>query len=347
MAIKEPKLFLENHKAPLIIDEIHYAPNLLSYIKLIVDESEEKGQYWLTGSQQFHLMKNVSESLAGRVGILDLMGLSLAELSQNPNNKPFIPNKEYLEERCNNHKNYSTSEIFKIIYNGSFLALNNDCVQDRNAYYSAYLRTYIERDIRDLSSISNEMKFLNFIRVVAARTGQVLKYSELSKEVDISEPTAKSWLSILVSSNIVYLLQPYYRNINKRMTKMPKIYFLDTGLCSYLTGWSSPEVIQQGAMNGAFFETFVVSEIIKSYSHNGERPLIYWYRDKQQKEIDLLIERDGKLHPIEIKLTSNPNKSMIKNFDIIQDAGQGALICMKENDMLLTENVSIVPLSYI
>ena len=348
LAINEPKLFLETHKAPLIIDEIQYAPNLLSYIKLIVDKSDKKGQYWLTGSQQFHLMKNVSESLAGRVGILDLMGLSLAELSQTPNNKPFFPDLEYIEERRENHKNYSTSDIFKIIYNGSFPALNNQNeFQDRNAFYSAYIRTYIERDIRDLSSISNEMKFLNFIRVVAARTGQVLKYSELANAVDISEPTAKTWLSVLVSSNIVYLLEPYYRNITKRMTKMPKIYFLDTGLCSYLTGWSSPEVIEKGAMNGAFFETFVVSEILKSYRHNGERPLIYWYRDTQQKEIDLLIERDGKLHPIEIKLTSNPNKSMLKHFNVLDNQGYGGLICMRESDIPLTEDVSAIPISYI
>jgi predicted AAA+ superfamily ATPase len=348
LAINEPKLFLETHKAPLIIDEIQYAPELLSYIKLIVDKSDKKGQYWLTGSQQFHLMKNVSESLAGRVGILDLMGLSLAELSQTPNNEPFFPDLEYIEKRRENHKNYSTSDIFKIIYNGSFPALNNqDEFQDRNAFYSAYIRTYIERDIRDLSSISNEMKFLNFIRVVAARTGQVLKYSELANAVDISEPTAKTWLSVLVSSNIVYLLEPYYRNITKRMTKMPKIYFLDTGLCSYLTGWSSPEVIEKGAMNGAFFETFVVSEILKSYRHNGERPLIYWYRDTQQKEIDLLIERDGKLHPIEIKLTSNPNKSMLKHFNILDNQGYGGLICMRESDIPLTEDVSAIPISYI
>lgn len=348
LAINEPKLFLETHKAPLIIDEIQYAPNLLSYIKLIVDKSDKKGQYWLTGSQQFHLMKNVSESLAGRVGILDLMGLSLAELSQTTNNEPFFPDLEYIEKRRENHKNYSTSDIFKIIYNGSFPALNNqDEFQDRNAFYSAYIRTYIERDIRDLSSISNEMKFLNFIRVVAARTGQVLKYSELANAVDISEPTAKTWLSVLVSSNIVYLLEPYYRNITKRMTKMPKIYFLDTGLCSYLTGWSSPEVIEKGAMNGAFFETFVVSEILKSYRHNGERPLIYWYRDTQQKEIDLLIERDGKLHPIEIKLTSNPNKSMLKHFNVLDNQGYGGLICMRESDIPLTEDVSAIPISYI
>ena len=339
MAINEPKLFLENHKAPLIIDEIQYAPQLLSYIKLVVDKSEKKGQYWLTGSQQFHMMKNVSESLAGRVGIVDLMGLSLSEISGNKNSIPFDIETESNTDR----KIYSTEDIFKIIYNGSYPALNNNDEIDRNSFYNSYLRTYIERDIRALTTVSDEMKFLTFIRVVAARTGQLLKYSEIAKEVDISEPTAKSWMSILVSSNLVYLLQPYYKNINKRMTKMPKIYFLDTGLCAYLTGWSSPEVIQRGAMNGAFFETFVVSEILKSYLHNGATPLIYVYRDTVQKEIDLLIEKNGKLYPIEIKLTANPNKSMVKNFNVIENAGMGAIICMKEKEMLLTDDVKVIP----
>ena len=339
MAINEPKIFLENHKAPLIIDEIQYAPQLLSYIKLAVDKSDKKGQYWLTGSQQFHMMKNVSESLAGRVGIVDLMGLSLSEISGNKNSVPFD-----IETESNTDKKiYTTEEIFKIIYNGSYPALNNNDEIDRNSFYNSYLRTYIERDIRALTTVSDEMKFLTFIRVVAARTGQLLKYSEIAKEVDISEPTAKSWLSILVSSNLVYLLQPYYKNINKRMTKMPKVYFLDTGLCSYLTGWSSPEVIQKGAMNGAFFETFVVSEILKSYQHNGQTPLMYVYRDTVQKEIDLLIEKNGKLHPVEIKLTANPNKSMVKNFNVIENAGMGAIICMKEKEMLLTDAVKVIP----
>lgn len=347
MAINEPKLFLENHKPPVVIDEIQYAPNLLSYIKLYVDKSEEKGQYWLTGSQQFHLMKNVSESLAGRVGIIDLMGLSLNELTKQPDNLSFYPNDEYIEFKRKKNKIYNTADIFKIILNGSFPALNANQDFDRDAFYSSYLRTYIERDIRDLASISDEMKFLTFIRVVAARTGQVLKYSELAKEVDISQPTAKSWLSILVTSNLVYLLQPYYCNINKRMTKMPKIYFLDTGLCAYLTGWSNFEVMQKGAMNGAFFETFVVSEIIKSYVHNGKRPLIYWYRDSLRKEIDLLIEQDGMIFPIAIKLSANPNKNMVKNFELIKNKGMGSLICMADKDYLLTENVRVFPVSYL
>ena len=347
MAVNEPRLFLENHKPPLIIDEIQHAPNLLSYIKLDVDKTDKKGQYWLTGSQQFHMMKNISESLAGRVGIVDLMGLSLSEMSNYSKNIPFIPNENYIEYKRKNHKNYSLQEIFEIIYNGSFPALNNGDYQDRNAFYNSYIRTYLERDIRDLTSVSNEMNFLKFVRSVAARTGQVLKYSELASEVGISQPTAKNWLSILVSSGIVYLLEPYYANITKRMTKMPKIYFLDTGLCAYLTAWNSPEVIEKGAMSGAFFETFVVCEIIKSYLHNGKNAPIFWYRDFDNKEIDLLIEQNGRLYPIEIKLTASPNKSMVKNFSVIKNAGEGGLICMHNKDIPLAKDINAIPMDYI
>lgn len=346
-ARKEPKLFLQNHPAPLIIDEIQYAPDLLSYIKLNVDKSNRKGQYWLTGSQQFHLMKNVSESLAGRVGIIDLMGLSQSELLGNYNASSFFPDEEFVKSRRERGGSCSIKDLFERIYKGSYPELNNGENVDRDAFYNAYLRTYLERDVRDLSSVSDELKFLNFIRIVAARTGQVLKYSELAKEAEISQPTAKSWMSILVASDIVYLLLPYYKNITKRITKMPKIYFLDTGLCSYLTGWSSPEVIEKGAMRGAFFETFVVSEILKSYRHNGKYPMMYHYRDTLQKEIDLLIEKDGKLHPIEIKLTANPNKSMVKNFDILKNRGNGVVICMSDKDKVLTENVRVIPVFYI
>ncbi len=339
MAIEDPRMFLENHKAPLIIDEIQYAPQLLSYIKLVVDQSDKTGLYWLTGSQQFHMMKNVSESLAGRVGVIDLLGLSLAEISSRPYTKPFDPGLNF-EEKIHSDKKIN---LFKLIYKGFYPILNNQNEQDRDAFYNSYLRTYIERDVRDLTTVSNELTFLTFLQVVAARTGQVLKYSQLSEEVGISQPTAKSWLSILISSNLVYLLPPYYKNITKRMTKMPKIYFLDTGLASYLTGWSSPEVIQKGAMNGAFFETFVISEILKTYLHNGKTPRLYWYRDNIQREIDLLIEKDGLLSPVEIKLSSNPTRSMVKNFDLIENKGKGALICLKEDSQFLTDDVKIVP----
>lgn len=347
LAINEPELFLQRYKAPLIIDEIQYAPNLLPYIKAIVDETSDKGQYFLTGSQQFHLMKDVSESLAGRVGIVNLLGLSLNEIDDNINPEPFIPTNDYIEKRRKTAKTYTISDIFKIIHKGFYPALNNGEVEDLDYFYSSYIQTYLERDIRDLASINDEMAFLKFIRIVAARTGQVLKYSELASETGISEPTAKKWLSILVTSGLVYLLEPYYSNITKRMTKMPKIYFLDTGLCAYLTGWSTAEVLEKGAMAGAFFETFAVSEILKSYLHNGKRAPLYWYRDIDKKEIDLLIEQDGLFYPIEIKLTSKPDKSMVKNFDTIKNKGEGAVLCLSQQDLPLTKDVNVVPISFV
>lgn len=347
LAVNEPKLFLQRHTPPVIIDEIQYAPNLLSYIKIEVDNTELKGQYWLTGSQQFHLMKNVSESLAGRIAVIDLLGLSLSEMAGTPSNPPFFPSIDFINSKRKTHPTYSLQDIFRIIYNGSFPALNNQEAVDRDIFYSSYVRTYIERDIRELSVVSDEMKFLHFIRVVAARTGQVLKYSELANEVGISQPTAKNWLSLLISTNIVYLLEPYYQNLSKRMTKMPKIYFLDTGLCAYLTSWNSPEVLMNGAMNGAFFETFVVSEILKSYKNNGKRPALFWYRDTTQKEIDLLFEKNGKLSPVEIKLSANPTKSMSKHFNTIEGYQTGAILCMRETDIPITEKVHAIPVGYI
>lgn len=347
IAINEPDLFLQRFKAPLIIDEIQYAPNLLPYIKAIVDDSDNKGQYFLTGSQQFHLMKNVSESLAGRIGIVNLHGLSMSEINNSINRTPFVPTIKYIENQRSKNLNYTISDIFKIIHTGSYPALYNGEITDKEYFYSSYIQTYLERDIRDLTAIADEMTFLKFIRIVAARTGQVLKYSELASETGISEPTAKKWLSILVTSGLVYLLEPYYKNITKRMMKMPKIYFLDTGLCAYLTGWTTPEVLERGAMAGAFFETFVVAEILKSYLHNGKRAPLYWYRDFDKKEIDLLIEQDGLLYPIEIKITSNPEKSMVKNFNTVKNRGDGALICLSREDLPLTQDVSVIPVGYV
>lgn len=340
MALEDPKMFLSNHKPPVIIDEIQYAPSLLSYIKLYVDNSDKYGQYWLIGPQQFHLMRNVSESLAGRVGIIDLMGFSLSEIQQRKSNGFFDPNHVF-------SKSLIETDIFEVIYRGFYPRLHDDIKTDRDNFFNGYLRTYIERDLRALSKVSDEMLFLKFLRILAARTAQVIKYSEIAKEIGISQPTVKSWLSILVSSNLVYLLPPYYKNINKRMTKLPKLYFLDTGLAAFLTGWSSSKVIEKGAMNGAFFETFVVSEILKSYLHNGKIPLLYWYRDTLDREIDLILEKDGLLHPIEIKHSLTPSLSMTKNFNLIENQGMGALICMCDKPMFLSKNVKAIPVTCI
>lgn len=347
LAVNDPELFLQRHKAPLIIDEIQYAPNILSYIKMTVDSSDKKGQYWLTGSQQFHMMKNVTESLAGRVAIIDLKGLSLKELDF-LEQIPFLPNEEYIEKMRKSSKKHDLTNIYEKIWKGSYPEVNaNDT--DWETFYKSYLRTYIERDIKDLNAVKNEMDFLKFLRVLAARTGQMLDYTDISKEVGVSSPTIKSWVSILVSSNIVYLLQPYYSNINNRIVKTPKVYFLDTGLCSYLTNWDNPQVLESGAMSGAIFETFVVSEIIKSYNHNIKEPNIFYYRDKDKREIDVIIEQNGKLYPVEIKKSANPEKSAIKNFSVIPNnkLGEGSVICLSKDDYPITQTINAIPISYI
>lgn len=349
-AKEDPELFLERYSTPLLIDEIQYAPELLPYIKIHVDEKQQKGMYWLTGSQQFHLMKDVSESLAGRVAILNLLGFSQSEKFKNPHRPSFIPTKEYFDKAKKDAGKIELNELYEIIYKGSYPAMNTDQETDWEMFYSSYLQTYIERDLRDLKSISDEQLFLKFIRIVAARTSQVLNYTDIANATGISVPTVKSWISLLVTSGIVYLLEPYYNNINSRIIKSPKLYFLDTGLCAYLTQWTDPKVLEAGAMSGAFFETYVISEIIKSYWHNGKRAPIYYYRDKDKKEIDLLIEHDGKLHPIEIKKTSKPDKSMIRNFDVLWNKvkiGSGGIICLSSEFIPLSTENNIIPLSFI
>ena len=348
MAVNEPELFLQRYKAPLIIDEIQYAPQLLSYIKMEVDNSDKKGQYWLTGSQQFHLMQNVTESLAGRVAIIDLEGFSLKEIDETEQ-IPFLPTEDFISTMRKTSKTHDLTNIYNIIWKGAYPEINVNLDTDWETFYKSYLRTYLERDIRDLNAVKNEMDFIKFLKVLASRTGQMLNYADIANEIGSSIPTIKSWISILVSSNIVYLLQPYYSNLNKRIVKSPKIYFSDTGLCSYLTGWDNPKVLEAGAMNGAIFETFVVSEIIKSYIHNSKNPNIFYYRDKDKKEIDVIIEKNGKLYPIEIKKSANPTKNMVKNFSVIPEdkLGSGAVICLAKEDFPITDNISAIPISYI
>jgi predicted AAA+ superfamily ATPase len=347
-ANSEPELFLQRYKSPVIIDEIQYAPILLDYIKEIVDNSEKRGQYWLTGSQPFHLMKNVSETLAGRAAIINMLGLSINE-KQNATDIPIVFNTDYLNNKRQISKKLSLQKVFEYIYKGSYPELYAGNISDLDVYYNSYLQTYIERDIRALTTIEDENSFIKFMRIVAARTGQVVKYNQLALEAGISQPTAKKWLSLLITSGIVYLLEPFYENLTKRLTKMPKLYFYDTGLCAFLCGWSSPKVLEQGAMNGAFFENFVVIEILKNYLNNGKKPSFFFYRDTEQKEIDLIIEQNQKLFPIEIKLTASPNKTMVKNFSILPEEKftSGALICMTSEDYPITSKVNAVPIWYL
>jgi hypothetical protein len=351
-AIEEAGSFFKSTPPPVIVDEIQYAPNLFSYIKMIADESGKRGLFYLTGSQQFKMMKNVSESLAGRIGIINLPGLSLREIKGDTFSEHFVPTEEYLAKRKTTVKDADYQEIWSIIHKGSMPGMYA-AELDWQLFYAAYTKTYLERDVRELAQVGDELKFIKFMTALAARSAQMLNLSSIANEIGISVPTANRWLSILISSNIVYLLQPYYSNSLKRAVKTPKLYFLDTGLIAYLTKWTTPEVLEAGAMAGAFFETFVVGEVLKSFYNAGIlEPPLYYYRDKDGKEIDLLIEQDGKLHPVEIKKTANPSKRQLANFSVLEKnesitIGTGGIICLYEKSLPLDDKNVTIPVSWL
>lgn len=347
LAKRDPALFLQRFSPPVLIDEIQYATELLPYIKMSVDKSKNKGDFWITGSQVFRLMKNVSESLAGRVGIVNLLGLSDSEIYQEPS-EPFTTDAANLMKRLSVRNSKNLNEIYDRIFRGSMPELYADSNVDWETYYRSYVDTYLQRDIRDLAQVADEMQFYNFMTVVAAHTSKPVVYEELANATGISAPTAKKWLSILVSSHIVALVQPYHNNALKRVVKMPLLHFLDTGLAAYLLKWGNPEALERGAMSGAFFESYVFSEIYKSYLNAGKEPPIFYYRDKDKKEIDLLLYQNGVLSPIEIKKSASPGKAAIKNFKVLEPAlnveiGTGSVVCMANNLLPVDDKNWYVP----
>ena len=314
-AKESPGTFFKDHVPPVFIDEIQRAPELFLQMKLQIDSRHEKGLFYLSGSQQLHMMKNVSESLAGRIGLLNLPGFSMREMSGIKNDLPFLPTESYFEKRHCEVSAFDYDAVWRTIQRGSMPELCEDQDYDWQYFYAAYVNTYIERDVRELSEVGDTLKFLRFLTAAAASTGQLLNLASLARDVGISQPTAQRWLSILTASHIVYLLKPYSCNITKRAVKTPKLYFMDTGLAAYLTKWTNPEVLKSGAMAGAFFESFVISEIIKSYYNRGViDPPLYFYRDKDRNEIDLLIEDGGILYPLEIKKHADPERKDIRAF---------------------------------
>jgi predicted AAA+ superfamily ATPase len=353
LARTDPGLFLQSHQPPLIIDEVQYAPQLFSAIKLMVDQRKQNGLFWLTGSQKFHLMQGISESLAGRVAIIDLLGLSQAEIDGRADKTvPFLPTPAWLTcARQSSGNPKQLPDTYQYIWQGGFPKLKQDKNIPRDIFYRSYVQTYIQRDVQDMLNITDKLAFDKFLTVIAARTGQLLNYSDIARDVDINHKTAKSWLSVLETSGLIYLLYPYYRNVNKRLVKTPKVYFLDTGLCSYLTRWPSPESLEAGAMSGAILETYLFSEILKSYWHNGKAPHLYYYRDLDQKEIDLIIETGDTLYPVEFKKTANPSQPAVKHFNLLaklgKKVGHGAIICLVEKDLPVSPEVTAVPVGYI
>ncbi len=347
MAKNDPKLFLQLHKPPLLIDEVQYAPELFTYIKIYIDEHHNPGDFWMTGSQIFRLMRGVSESLAGRVALLHMSPLSSREIL-GYNSAPFSVSLDGLLADSKQIKPVSTPDLFKRIWQGSMPGLISGYYTDRNVYYSSYVSTYIERDVKDISSNIDALKFNRFVTAVAARTSQLLNYNAIAEDADINIQTAKSWLNILETLGIIFLLHPYSNNVLKRTIKTPKIYFYDTGLVCYLTKWSSPETVEKGAMSGAILETYTVSEIIKSYQNAGLEPYIYYYRDRDAKEIDIVMEENGKLFPLEIKKTALPDKRLVRVFGVLDKSplqiGSGAVLCMAYSFSAFDKDNLIVPI---
>lgn len=342
-AINDPKLFLEEHPWPLLIDEAQYAPELFPYIKIKVDEEKQRGMYWLTGSQQFKLMKNVTESLAGRVGIVKLNSFTYKEIKETTNKSVFDPNNLKKAPKID------VNELFEIIYDGGMPELYDVKNMNKTNFFEAYVDTYLSKDIKDQLDIKDIGQFKRFMVAVASRTGEQLNYSSIANEIAIDSKTAKVWLDLLITSGVVYLLEPFMSSKIKRITHMPKIIFMDTGLCSHLAGWKSARDLQLSSEAGHYLETFIISEIIKSYNANGETPDISYYRDKDKNEIDLIFSKNNKLYPFEIKKTASPNKEMIKNFKFLKKTNKeiapGGIICLYDNLIHLDDKNYIIPIS--
>ena len=336
LASTDPALFFETYGAPLLIDEIQRVPSLLLEMKRIVDEKalageDNSGMFWITGSQKFKMMKDVSESLAGRIAVFDLAGLSSAEIEKRPATL-FDPSLDSLRQRLTTANKKDIHQIYEAIFRGGMPKLITTDI-DRDRYYMDYVNTYIERDVKDLAQVGKLNEFYNFIIYMAARTGQELKYDEIASNIGVSAPTAKAWVTILERSGIIFILRPYSSNITKRLVKTPKVYFMDTGLAAYLCRWPDAATMENGAMDGAFLETYVVTEIVKSYYNAGKPADLYYYRDIDGKEIDLLIVKENRIYPVEVKKGKQPAHAD-KNFSALgrlkQPIEPGLIMCMSD-----------------
>lgn len=350
IAKRSPKAFFLNHPGKLIIDEIQYAPHLFREIKFRVDKSQDYGQYILTGSQTYSLMQGVTESLAGRVGIAHLDGLSLREILKDSFNQPMVPHETYIQA---NRKALHGKELWQKIHRGSLPELTKLEDLDGNQYYASYLSAYIERDVRSMVNIQDLSQFADFMRVVAARVSQEVNYTEMASELGVSAPTVKSWMSVLEASGLIVIIQPFSNNQLARVIKRPKLYFMDTGLVAYLGRWLNPENLMMGALSGAILENFAVSEIIKSFHNAGKiHSPVTFYRDKDKREVDLIIEDSGVLYAIEIKQMASPHPNMARHFSLLEKAqdykeGMKMILCQTDKKRYLSEDLIAYPIGAI
>ena len=347
LAKTDPALFLQMHDLPVFIDEVQYAPELFSYIKIAVDNGAAPGSFWLTGSQAFRMMELAQESLAGRAAVLHMPSLSQHEIYGSGESRPFSLGLDALKARGNSGTPAALDGIYQRIWKGSLPGYISGKYTDRDVFYSSYLQTYIDRDVSEQVLLTDKLLFQDFIRAAACRAGQMLNIHDIAQDVGVSDDTAKRWLQVLEKSDIIFYLRPYSNNLLKRTIKTPKLYFFDTGLVAYLTRYSSPEILQNGAMNGAVLENYVVAEIRKSYQNAGKDCLLWYYRDKNSNEIDLVIESDGQLHPLEIKRSVNPGSELTGVFSVLDKGsvprGTGAVICMRPKLSAVSAENFIVP----
>ena len=348
LAQNDPEMFLSLHSAPVLIDEVQYAPQLFSYIKIAIDEGAAPGSFWMTGSQAFRLMELAQESLAGRAAILTMSSLSQHEVHGSGKNQPFEISVEKLRSRTDAGAKTNALGIYERIWRGSLPGLVSGKYPDHDLFYSSYLQTYIQRDIGDMLERVDALLFADFVRAAACRAGQMLNVHSIASDISVSDDTAKRWLRLLEKSGIIFFLHPYSNNLLKRSIKMPKLYFFDTGLVAYLTRYSSAEILMNGAINGAILENYVVTEIIKSYRNAGKECLLHYYRDRHGNEIDMVLESDGELHPVEIKKSISPSPDLAKCFKRLDSShlprGMGAIVCMKDELSAVDKQTMIVPI---
>ena len=347
----DPEGFIKTYSPPVFIDEIQYAPELFGYIKVVVDENKTPGDYWLSGSQIFRLMRGVRESLAGRVCLLDLFPLSQNEIYNHLPPRPFELDFEKLKERSEKAVPAAPQEIYGRIWSGGMPALISGEISNRDRFYESYIGTYLERDVRDLSGDIDVLKFYRFLISAAARAGQLLNYKSIADDAEIDQATAKNWLNILEALGLIFYLHPYSNNLLKRMIKSPKLYFYDCGFVAYLTRWNSVETLMNGAQNGAVLENFVISELMKSSYNAGRRPDLYYYRDKDDKEIDIVYEANGTLYPMEVKKTSTPDIRLANVFNVLdktdKQRGPGGILCLKDTFLPMDRQTFIIPIGMI
>lgn len=348
LAQSDPALFLEMHPAPVLIDEVQYAPQLFSYIKINVDNGAAPGSYWLTGSQAFQLMELAQESLAGRTAIVHMSALSQSELYGDGTTEPLSINPEKLNHRKEHLSSCNSVEMFERIWSGGMPGHRSGRYTDRDVFYSSYIQTYINRDVSDMIPGVDKLLFADFIRAAACRVGQLLNTHDIAQDVGVSDDTAKRWLQVLEKSEVIFYLRPYSNNLLKRTVRTQKMYFFDTGLTAYLTKYSSPEILMNGAINGAILENYTVAEIRKTWLNSARECLMHYYRDRDTNEIDMVIEADGELHPLEIKKSTNPGTELASAFKVLDKGsvprGTGAILCLREEMSAIDRNTFILPI---